>query len=150
MDRMNISNFDLPEAHPEWNRVTGEIIRAAMAVHSHLGPIGLESVFERALLVQLRALGLSVRQQVPVSLKYLGEPIGELFIDVLVEDLVVVELKCVEKVLDVHFAQLASYFRRGDYPLGLSINFRVMHLRDGIHRRINGRSTRFLSPAPSA
>lgn len=151
MDRTNIREFDLPEAPPEWSCVTGEIIRAAMAVHSHLGPIGLDSVFERALVVQPKSVGLSVNQQVPVPLHYLNQPIGELFIDVLVENLVAVDLKCVEKVLDVHFARLASDLRRGDFPLGLLLNFRVMHLRDGIDRRINARSTRFHpSSAPSA
>jgi GxxExxY protein len=93
MDRTNIREFDLPEAPPEWNRVTGEIIRAAMAVHSHLGPIGLESVFERALVVRPKSVGLSVNQQVPVPLRYLNQPIGKLLIDALVENLVVFDLK---------------------------------------------------------
>lgn len=151
MNRAETAELNLPEAHPEWNRITGEVIRAAMAVHSYLGPIGLESVFERALVVQLKQFGLGVQQQVPVQLRYLDEPIGAMVIDLLVENVVVLELKCVERVLDVHFAQLASYLRHGDFPLGLLINFRVTHLRDGLHRRINGRSTRFLSSsAPTA
>lgn len=139
------------EVPAEWNELTRRIIGAAMEVHSRLGPGGLEKMYERALIVELRHCGLTVKQQVAANVTYREQPIGELVIDLVVNDLIVLELKAVEAVADVHLAQLVSYLRHGDYPLGLLINFNVLHLREGVSRRINSRSSRFPSPsAPSA
>lgn len=121
-----------------------------MEVQTRLGPVGLDQVFERAMMVELPRQGLTVRRQSPAPLLSRDVVVGELVLDLVVNDLVVVELKAVDAMADVHFAQLASYVRHGDFPLGLLINFRVLHLQDGIHRRINGRSSTFHRSARSA
>lgn len=140
---------EVPEA---WNELTSRIIAAAMEVHSRLGPGQLEKIYERAMVIELKHRGLNPAQQVPVRVSYRGESLGELVLDLVVSDLVVVELKAVVAVADVHLAQLTSYLRLADYPLGLLINFNCALLKDSISRRINSRSTRFssaLSAQPS-
>ncbi|HEX2837694.1 MAG TPA: GxxExxY protein [Phycisphaerales bacterium] len=131
---------------PEWNRVTETVIGAAMEVHSHLGPGLLEKHYERALVHELTARGLSVQSQVPIRLTYKGAEIGEQCLDLVVEDLLVIELKSVEAVHDVHLAQLVSYLTASGKPLGLLINFNVARLKDGLYRRVRTRNT----PTPSA
>lgn len=121
------------------NRVGTEIVAAAMAVHSALGPGLLESTYERCLAYEIEKRALRARNQVSIPLRY-----GDLFIenaykiDLLVNDLVVVEIKSLEGVTSVHRAQLMSYLRLGGFRLGFLLNFNVAHLRDGIVRRANG------------
>jgi 7-cyano-7-deazaguanine synthase len=120
------------------NRISGEIIDAAIAVHRELGPGLLESAYEACLMKELLDRKLSVARQVQLPISYSGQLIEAGFrIDLLVEDLVIVELKCVEHVLPVHKAQLLSYLRLGKKPLGLLINFNVPLLKEGISRIAN-------------
>jgi len=116
--------------------VLGEkIIGAALKVHTALGPGMLESVYEACLAHELAQSGLSVKTQVPVPIVYGGAQMDAAFrLDILVEDLAVLELKAVESLLPIHKAQLISYLRLGDYPLGYLLNFNVAHMREGIKR----------------
>jgi GxxExxY protein len=109
-----------------------------MKVHSALGPGMLESVYEKCLKHELTKRGLKVVSQVWLPVLYDGVEIeGGYRIDLLVEDSVVVELKVVEQLLEVHKAQLLSYLKLSGKSVGLLINFNVVHLRDGIRRLVN-------------
>ena len=122
----------------EVNEITGAIVDAAMKVHSTLGPGMLESVYEKCLMHELGKRGFKVQNQVWLPVVYDGVQIeGGYKIDLLVEDLVIVELKVVEHLLDIHKAQLLSYLKLGGKRVGLLINFNVVHLRDGIKRMVN-------------
>jgi GxxExxY protein len=120
------------------NEITGAIIDAAMKVHTALGPGMLESVYERCLKHELTKRGFTVASQAWVPVIYDGVEIeGAYKIDLLVEDCVIVELKVVEHLLEIHKAQLLSYLKLTDKHVGLLINFNVAHLRDGIRRLVN-------------
>ena len=130
----------------EIDQITGAIVNAAMKVHSALGPGLLESVYERCLMHELTKCGLKVQNQIWVPVVYDGIEIeGGYKIDLLVEESIIVELKVVEHILDIHKAQLLSYLRLSGRQVGLIINFNVVHLRDGIKRMVNSSK----SPASS-
>lgn len=119
--------------------VTGQIIAAAMRVHSSMGPGLLESVYETCLVHEIRKRGLRASRQVAAPLIYDGIQLdAALRLDLLVENAVAVEVKAVEKLTSVHTAQLLSYLRLGDWRVGLLINFQVVHLRDGVKRVVSG------------
>jgi len=121
------------------NVLTAAIIGAAMKVHTALGPGLLESAYEACLSYELRKNGFEVRTQVELPVLYEGVRIDLGYrIDVLVNDLVIVELKCVEKIVPVHEAQIISYLRLSKKNVGLMINFHVRDLRDGIKRFVEG------------
>ena len=125
---------------PRVNQVTGAIVTAAMKVHSQLGPGLLENAYEACLAHELRKHGLRVAKQVALPVVYDEERIELGYrIDLLVEDLVIVEIKCVDAINPVHEAQLLSYIRLSGKNVGLLINFHVAHLRDGIKRMVDGR-----------
>ena len=127
-------------ATPRINRLTGAVITTAMKVHSRLGPGLLESAYEACLTHELRKQGLSVAQQVGLPVIYDGECIDLGYrIDLIVEDLVIIEIKSVEAINPVHQAQLLSYIRLSGRNVGLLINFHVAHLRDGIKRMVDGK-----------
>lgn len=134
----------LPES---WNRVTERVIACAIEVHSQLGPGLLESLYEQAMVCELTDAGLRVERQRPLRMLYKGRDIGDLRLDIVVESLVIVEVKVVESVLDVHLAQLLSYLRSADLPLGLLLNFAKPRLVDGLSRKINDRCS-LLSTLP--
>ncbi len=121
------------------DRVTAAIVDSAMRVHSALGPGLLESVYEKCLKHELTKRGFTVEPQLWLPVVYDGVQIDEggNKIDLLVENVVVVELKVVDKILDIHKAQLLSYLKLADKRVGLLINFNVIHLRDGIRRLVN-------------
>ena len=121
------------------NQVTHAIIGAAMKVHSALGPGLLESAYEACLVHELRKAGLKVEQQVELPVNYDSVRIDLGYrIDLVVNDCVIVELKCVERIAPVHEAQLISYMRLSKKNVGLLINFHVRHLKDGIKRFVEG------------
>lgn len=120
----------------EWNRITGEILGAAIEVHTQLGPGLLERLYEQALCHELSLRNVRVQRQHPIRLTFKGIELGEQFVDLVVENLVVVELKSVERVNDTHLSQLMSYMRSATLPLGLLINFNVARLKEGIYRRV--------------
>lgn len=120
------------------NVLTGQIIGAAMKVHTELGPGVLESAYEACLAHELRKQGLQVEVQLPQPIEYDGVMIEVGYkLDLLVENLVILELKAVQALLPIHEAQLLSYLRLGRKQVGLLINFHVVHLRDGIKRMVN-------------
>jgi GxxExxY protein len=122
----------------EIDHITGVIVDAGMKVHSALGAGLLESVYERCLMHELAKRGLKARNQIWIPVVYDGIEIeGGYKVDVLVEDSVIVELKVVEHILDIHKAQLLSYLKLSGRQVGLIINFNVVHLRDGIRRMVN-------------
>ena len=122
------------------NQVTGTIISAAMKVHYVLGPGLLESTYQACLAHELRTRGVRVATQVGLPVIYEGERLELGYrIDLLVENLVVVEIKCAEAIHPVYEAQLLSYMRLSGKHVGLLINFYVAHLRDGIKRMVDGR-----------
>jgi GxxExxY protein len=121
------------------NQISGMIIEAAMKVHSALGPGLLESTYEACLLHELRKMGLKAVSQLILPIVYDGVNIDAGYrIDCLVEDLVIVELKAVEKMVPLYEAQLLTYLKLSKKSLGLLINFNVVHLKDGIKRIANG------------
>jgi GxxExxY protein len=116
-----------------------EVIGAAIEVHRLLGPGLLESVYEIALCKELELRGISVERQVSVPVVYKGTPLEcSLKLDLLIERIIVVEVKSVEKLVDIHKAQLLTYLRLRELWLGLLINFNVAVLRDGVRRLLNG------------
>jgi GxxExxY protein len=121
------------------SELTGRIIGAAIAVHRELGPGKLESVYERALAIELRAQSLPFRTQVPIPMLYRGESVGDFFADLIVDRKVLVELKAVDVLRSVHRAQVLSYLRATGLELGLLINFNVRVLKDGVRRLIHSR-----------
>ncbi len=122
----------------EYDNITEKIIAAAIDVHRELGPGLLESVYEICLLKELKSRGLSVEQQVLVPVIYKNEKLNkEFYIDILVENEVVLELKAVEILLPVHDVQLVTYLKLANKRLGLLLNFNVPVLKDGIRRRVN-------------
>lgn len=121
------------------NEITEAIIGGAIAVHRELGPGLLESAYESCLLVELAERRLRVERQRPVVVRYRGIVVDQAYrLDLLVEDLVVVELKVVEKLLPIHEAQLLSYLKLTGLKVGLLINFNVLVLKDGVKRLVNG------------
>lgn len=118
------------------NEITGQIIDAAMKVHSALGPGLLESAYEKCLLFELHSRGLRAIAQLPVVYRDVKIDAGYR-INLLVEDEVVVEVKAIEAIHRIHHAQLLSYLRLSNKRAGLLINFHAEHLKDGIVRLAN-------------
>jgi GxxExxY protein len=110
-----------------------------MEVHRVLGPGFLESAYEEALGIELQIRGVPFVRQVPAPVLYKGKVVGEGRLDMVVRDTVIVELKTVEGLAQIHSAQLLSYLKATGYQLGLLINFNVPLLRQGIKRIINTR-----------
>jgi GxxExxY protein len=133
------------------NDLSHGLIGAAIEVHRELGPGLLESAYEGAYSHELSLRSIPhVRQKfMPVIYKGILIETGYR-IDILAEDRVVVELKAVEKLLPIHSAQLITYLRLGQYPLGLLMNFNVLKLVDGIERVSNNAPNLSASSAPSA
>ena len=119
-------------------QMTREIIAAAMRVHSELGPGLLESAYEACLFHELLKQGFCVERQKPLPIRYDGILIDCGYrVDLLVNDEIIIELKAVEQVLPIHHAQIISYLKLAGKEVGLLINFHVVHLRDGITRKIS-------------
>lgn len=114
-----------------------KIIGCAIAVHRELGPGLLESIYEEALGIELTQIGVSFVRQVALPVVYKGALLsGSFRIDMVVENTVVIELKCVETLLPVHEAQLLSYLRLGGWRIGLLMNFKSYILKQGLRRII--------------
>jgi GxxExxY protein len=119
--------------------ISHAVITAAMRVHSELGPGLLESAYTAYLQYELKKAGLRSATQVGLPVVYDGVKLDLGYrIDLLVEDLVIVELKSVDAIAPVHQAQIISYLKLSGRSLGLLINFNVAHLKDGIKRFVNG------------
>jgi len=120
------------------NRITERVIGAAIEVHRALGPGLLESAYEACLAFELREKGLKVEQQKPLPVIYKGVRLDcGYWLDLVVDDRVIIEVKAVEKLTSVHDAQLLSYLRLYGCRVGLVINFHVSILKNGIRRIVN-------------
>lgn len=129
----------IPISRPSAQQVSRAVITAAMRVHTELGPGLLESTYCACLQHELWTAGLRSQSQVGLPVVYRGVELEVGYrMDLLVEDLVVVEIKSVDAISLVHHAQILSYLKLSGKSLGLLINFKVVHLKDGIKRFVNG------------
>ena len=121
------------------NEISSKIIGAAIEVHKQLGPGLLESTYETCLAYELKQMELDVKQQqaLPVVYKEIKQDAGYR-IDLLIENKVIIEIKSVEALADIHTAQLLTYLKLKDLKLGLLINFNSVRVIDGLKRILNG------------
>ena len=125
----------------ELNELTGRIIGLAIEVHSALGPGLLESSYKECLYYKIGKSGLYVEKEKPMPLVFENVKLECGYrIDLLVENKIVIEIKSVDALNDIHMAQTLTYLKLGNYKLGLLMNFNVLKLKDGIKRIINGHS----------
>jgi GxxExxY protein len=123
---------------PRENEITGIVIDVAMDIHRRLGPGLLESVYAAVLIYELRKRGLHVDSEAPIAVEWDEVRLEVGFrADLIVEGLVVVELKSIENIAPVHKKILLTYLRLADKRVGLLINFGMELLKDGIHRVVN-------------
>jgi GxxExxY protein len=120
------------------NQLSKIILDCSFKVHTKLGPGLLESVYETALAYELRKIGLEVKTEIGIPIVYddINFDIG-FRLDILVNEKVIIEIKSVEKIMDVHPKQLLTYLKLTNKKLGLLINFNSSSLRDGITRIVN-------------
>ncbi len=114
--------------------LTYQIIGAAIEVHRELGPKLLENIYEEALCIELDLRQLNYERQKKIELDYKGHRVGTFFVDIIVENSVIIELKSVANLAPVHEAQLISYLKLTKLRRGLLINFSVATLKEGIKR----------------
>ena len=121
------------------NEISHKVIGLAMEVHTILGPGLLESAYKECLWYKINQEGLWVEKEKPMPLVFENVRLECGYrIDLLVENKLVIEIKSVEVLNDVHFAQTLTYMKLGNYRLGLLMNFNVFKLKDGIKRIVNG------------
>jgi GxxExxY protein len=121
----------------EINQITEKIIGCAIEVHKNLGPGLLESAYEECLYYELNNLGLEVKRQLAMPLVYKDVKLDAGYrIDLMVENKVIVEIKSVDAIAEIHKAQLMTYMKLANIKIGLLINFNVSRLKDGIVRWI--------------
>ena len=106
------------------NEITYAINGAVFEVNSVLGAGFLEKVYEKALLIELQRRGLKAESQVPLTVSYKGEVVGEYYADIVVEGKVILELKAVEQLQNIHEAQLLNYLQATGFKIGLLVNFK--------------------------
>ncbi len=120
------------------NNLSNKIIGCAIEVHKQLGPGLLESAYQKCLLYELNRAGLLVDKEIPMPVVYKEVKLDHGYrIALLVKNKVVIEIKTVEALIDVHTAQILTYLKLGNFKLGLLINFHVSMLKNGIKRVIN-------------
>lgn len=113
------------------------VLDCSFRIHTDLGPGLLESAYEECLYYELKKSGLSVKKQIPLPLVYKEVKLEAGYrVDLLVENMVIVEIKSVDSLADIHMAQILTYLKLSGCKLGLLVNFNVPHLRDGIKRVI--------------
>jgi GxxExxY protein len=121
------------------NRIGETVLGCALKVHTALGPGLLESAYEACLARECEKAGLSHKRQIMLPVVYDGEQIDAGYrLDLLVEGRVIVEVKAVQHLAEIHQAQLLSYLKLGGYRLGYLLNFNVRRMKDGIWRLVNG------------
>ena len=135
-NRRGAENAEGREVGEEMNRLTGEVIGAAIEVHRVLGPGFLEEVYKEALIIEFFRCGIPHVVEKGVTVNYKGHEVGKGRLDFLVANCLIVELKAVQNLAPIHEAQVLSYLKMTNYPLALLINFNVPLLKDGIKRII--------------
>lgn len=126
----------MKELNQATNDLSYKIIGAAIEVHRNLGPGLLENVYEDALCIEFEDRRISFERQKDVDITYKGRPIGNMRLDILVNNLIIVELKSVERLMGIHEAQLMTYLKITEKRLGLLINFNTRVLKTGLKRII--------------
>lgn len=124
------------EPGDEVDRLANRVIGAAIEVHKHLGPGFAEAVYEESLCVELELRGIPFIRQAPFDVVFKFRTVGEGRVDILVDNMLVVELKAVESLAPVHKAQVRSYLKATGCKLGLLFNFNTPWLREGAIKRI--------------
>jgi iron complex transport system substrate-binding protein len=120
------------------DRISGDVLDAAIKLHRELGPGLLESVYETVLAGQLLRMGYSVARQVPVDIEFEGLRFAAAFrIDIMVDDRLLIEVKSVDQLHASHAKQLLTYLRLTKQPVGLLINFGGATLKEGFRRLVN-------------
>jgi GxxExxY protein len=120
------------------NEISFVIRGAILEVHNHLGPGLLGSVYERVLMHELQLIGLKVEQQVPLPVPYKRDKLDLGFrIDLIVNEIVIIEIKSVERLLEVHHKRLVSYLKLSNRKFGLLINFNTTEIDKNIFRKVN-------------
>lgn len=126
------------ELNEKINELSYKIIGCAIEVHKILGPGLLESAYQNCLIFELEKIGLIVKKEVTLPIIYKEIKLNHGYrIDLLINNLIVIELKTVEELTDVHKAQILTYLKLGEFPLGLLINFHSKILKNNIKRFIN-------------
>ena len=121
------------------NEIAKVVVDTAFKIHSRLGPGLLESAYQAIMVYELQNRGLKIEAEVPMPIQYDGIALDVGYrADILVEELVIIELKSVEKAALVHKKQLLTYLRLADLRLGLLINFGAPLIKNGITRVVNG------------
>jgi GxxExxY protein len=111
------------------NELSYKIIGCAIEVHKQIGPGLLESVYEECMIEELKSIGLNVKSQISVPIEYKSKKLGTpLRLDLLVNDIIIVELKAIESIIPVHKAILISYLKLSGKPKGLLINFQTENI----------------------
>lgn len=130
------------------DRAAHAVIGAAIEVHRHLGAGFLEGAYELAMMHELGLRSISVERQVPIRLVYKGVSVGDYRIDLLVDEVLVVEMKAVADIAQIHIAQTIAYLRAANLQLGLILNFARPALRDrGIRRVVQSERSGILEPS---
>lgn len=129
-----MNNFPEKRKPVQDDSLTRKIIACAIEVHKTLGPGLLEKLYLEAMVIEMKLNGLQVEKNVKIPVEYKGKPIGDYFIDLLVEDKVILELKSVERHDPVFEAQILSYMKLTEKKVGLLINFNSKMVKDGIKR----------------
>lgn len=124
------------EPDSELDRLAHDVIGAAIEVHRCFGPGFLEEAYEKAFCLELETRNIPYKRQVAVTVTYRGQEISTGFLDILVADRLIIELKAVESLAPIHTAQAISYLRMTGHRLALLINFNVPVLRQGVRRII--------------
>lgn len=121
----------------QFDELSKRVIGLAIEVHRHLGPGLLESAYQECLLFEFRQAGIEYENEIVLPVRYKSISVSASYrIDVLVEKKLVMELKSVSELLGIHSAQLLTYMKLGNYPVGLLINFNVELLKDGGIKRL--------------
>ncbi len=130
---------DLPTDLDNLSKV---IVDCFFQVHKELGAGYLEKIYEDCLYIEMKNRGLDVQRQYPVKMKYKGQTIPTEFrLDMVVNNLVIIELKAVDKIHPVHKAQIYSYLKSSNLPLGFLVNFNVPLVKDGINRFVSKKTS---------
>ena len=128
-----------PDSFSRSSKLSSDVIKAAITVHKEIGPGLLETVYQSCMMMVLDEMGLKTESEVPVAVSFRGKSITDqgYRIDMLVENTIIVELKSVEHIKNVHKKQLLTYLKLANKPLGLLINFNEVLLKNGITRIVN-------------
>jgi GxxExxY protein len=134
-------NEELSKIPADLESLSYKIIGLAIEVHRQLGPGLLESAYQQCLYYEIKKAGLKVEKEITLPIIYKDIKLDQGYrIDLLIEDKLVIELKTVENFTSVHFAQILTYLKLGNYPLGLLINYNSKILKNNIKRFINSNS----------